>query len=107
MTHVLWGDRDAIHIITSSDEGRSWSKLNRWEQYTFGGDRVSLRVEIDRDGEGSADADSGWREVYNGQNVLAVKSPAAGRWRLSSLLRSTDTSGAPEVSRLSVKVLSS
>ena len=28
--HVSWGDRDAIHIITSNDEGRSWSKLNRW-----------------------------------------------------------------------------
>ena len=77
------------------------------EQYTFGGDRVSLRVEIDRDDDGSPDADSGWREVYNGQNVLSVKSLAAGRWRLSLLLRSTDTSGTPEVSRVSVKVPSS
>ena len=77
------------------------------EQYTFGGDRVSLLVEIDRDDDGSPDADSGWREVYNGQNVLSVKSLAAGRWRLSLLLRSTDTSGTPEVSRVSVKVPSS
>ncbi len=28
--HVNWGMRDAIHLITSNNEGRSWSPLNRW-----------------------------------------------------------------------------
>ena len=30
VNHIRWGDRDAIHIITSNDEGRTWSKLDRW-----------------------------------------------------------------------------
>ncbi len=28
--HMSWDDWDAIHILTSSDEGRSWGGLNRW-----------------------------------------------------------------------------
>ncbi len=28
--HATSGLRDSIHLITSSDEGRTWSKLNRW-----------------------------------------------------------------------------
>ncbi|MEA1951350.1 MAG: sialidase family protein, partial [Planctomycetota bacterium] len=28
--HIDIGKRDTIHIITSSDEGRTWSELNRW-----------------------------------------------------------------------------
>ncbi len=73
------------------------------EQYTFGGNRISLLVEIDRDGDGLPDADSGWREVYNGQNTLSVTSLAAKRWRLSLLLNSTDTAVTPEVGRVMVK----
>ena len=30
VNHIRWGDRDAIHIITSNDEGRTWSQLDRW-----------------------------------------------------------------------------
>jgi len=30
VNHISWNDRDAIHIITSSDEGRTWSRLNHW-----------------------------------------------------------------------------
>jgi len=28
--HIAWGDGDAIHLLTSSDEGRTWGKLNQW-----------------------------------------------------------------------------
>ena len=28
--HISWDDWDAIHILTSSDEGRTWGGLNRW-----------------------------------------------------------------------------
>ena len=30
VNHISWSDGDAIHLITSTDEGRSWSKLDRW-----------------------------------------------------------------------------
>lgn len=30
LDHISWGTRDAIHILTSNDEGRSWGGLNRW-----------------------------------------------------------------------------
>ena len=30
INHIQWGKRDAIHLLTSSDEGRTWSKLNHW-----------------------------------------------------------------------------
>ena len=30
VSHISWGDRDAIHLITSTDEGRTWGGLNRW-----------------------------------------------------------------------------
>jgi hypothetical protein len=28
--HISWGDRDTIHLITSTNEGRTWSALNCW-----------------------------------------------------------------------------
>ena len=28
--HISWDDWDAIHILTSSDEGRMWGGLDRW-----------------------------------------------------------------------------
>lgn len=30
LDHINWGTRDAIHILTSSDEGRTWGGLNQW-----------------------------------------------------------------------------
>ena len=30
VSHISWGQRDAIHLITSTDEGRTWSELDRW-----------------------------------------------------------------------------
>ncbi len=78
------------------------SKVADVEQYTFGGDRVSLRVEVDRDGDGSPDASSGWRDVYGGRDMLSVSLLAAPRWRLSLLLSATQTSGSPEVSSVVV-----
>jgi hypothetical protein len=28
--HISWGSRDTIHLITSTNEGRTWSQLNHW-----------------------------------------------------------------------------
>ena len=30
VSHISWGKRDTIHIITSMDEGRTWGALNQW-----------------------------------------------------------------------------
>jgi len=30
INHIQIGKRDAIHVLTSNDEGRTWSKLNHW-----------------------------------------------------------------------------
>ena len=30
LDHISWGTRDAIHILTSNDEGRTWGGLNQW-----------------------------------------------------------------------------
>jgi len=30
INHIQIGKRDAIHVLTSADEGRRWSKLNYW-----------------------------------------------------------------------------
>ena len=30
VNHISWQDRDAIHVITSDDEGRTWNDLNCW-----------------------------------------------------------------------------
>ena len=79
------------------------SKIADVEQYTFGGSRVGLLVEIDRDGDGTADADSGRLEVYDGRSELAATMPAARRWRFHLSLSATKASGTPVVSRLVVQ----
>ena len=30
VSHISWGKPDAIHLLTSADEGRTWNGLNRW-----------------------------------------------------------------------------
>jgi hypothetical protein len=51
------------------------------EQYTFGMQRARIMIEADRDGDGKPDADSGWRELYNGSNMYSLSGLAAGQWR--------------------------
>ena len=40
------------------------------EQYTFGGERARMMIEVDHDGDGVPNASSAWYEVYNGRNVF-------------------------------------
>ena len=70
------------------------------EQYTFGGERARLMIEVDRNGDGSPDADSGWHEIYNGRSVLARFSLSAPRWRVQLQLRSNDSSDSPRIRRV-------
>jgi len=72
------------------------------EQYTFGGQRAKLMIEADRDGDGIPDADSGWRELYNGSNVFAVSGLRASRWRLRLQLDSIGPAGSPKIVQVKV-----
>ena len=53
------------------------------EQYTFGGARGRLLLESDSDGDGDPEANSGWRELRDGDNVFSVSSLSGGRWRVT------------------------
>jgi hypothetical protein len=57
------------------------------EQYTFGGQRVRMRVEVDRDGDEQADGDSGWHEIYGGRNEIGLSQISGARWRVQLELR--------------------
>ena len=72
------------------------------EQYTFGVQRAKMMIEADRDGDGKPDADSGWRELYNGSSVSTVSGLRASRWRLRLHLAATDIVGSPKIVQVKV-----
>ena len=72
------------------------------EQYTFGGESVKMMIEADRDGDEKPDADSGWRELYNGAETFSVSGLGASRWRLKLLLRAADPATSPNISRVKI-----
>ena len=73
------------------------------EQYTFGEASAKWIIEADRDGDGKPDADSAWRELYNGSTTFSVSGLGAGRWRLKLLLRATGPAASPKIN--SVKII--
>ena len=73
------------------------------EQYTFGGDRAGIRVEWDDGGDGKPDADSGWRELYNGSNMVDLPSPSGRRWRLKLALSASDPARRPGIRRIHIE----
>ena len=81
------------------------SQLSDVEQYTFGGARMSLSVEVDRSADGELDAASDLHEVYDGDNTITVRLPRARRWRLVLRLSATDTSGTPEIRDITISPL--
>lgn len=72
------------------------------EQYTFGEQRAEILIEADRNGDGVSDADSGWREIYNGSNIYSVSGLRAGHWRLRLRLSSTADAGSPKIVQVTV-----
>ncbi len=52
--------------------------------------------------DGNPDADSGWRELYNGSNVYAVSGLGASRWRLRLHLDSIGLAGSPRIVQVKV-----
>ena len=80
VNHIDWDGRDAIHIMTSSDEGRTWNGLDRW----FDGTSVDGMPFED----GFTHSEPGLYRMPNGELVLQF-------WRSSyhtgtRQLRSTD-----------------
>ncbi len=61
-----------------------------------------MMIEADRDGDGSPDADSGWRELYNGSNVYAVSGLRSSHWRLRLHLSATEPAGSPKIVQVRV-----
>jgi hypothetical protein len=76
------------------------SKIADLEQYTFGGERARLRIEVDRDADGSADASSSWFEVYHGQSSFSPAAMRAARWRFQLQLQSNDAARSPRIQRV-------
>ena len=72
------------------------------EQYTFGGERARLMIEVDRNGDGLPDANSGWREIYGGRSVFAQSSLSAPRWRFRLNLRSSQPTDSPKIRCLTI-----
>jgi hypothetical protein len=73
------------------------------EQYTFGGQRVRMLVEVDRDGDELADGDSGWREIYGGRNEIGLSQLSGARWRVQLELRAPQGECVPAVRCLQLK----
>ena len=93
--HISWGERDAIHIITSSQEGRTWSQLDRW----FDGTPITGMPYED----GHTHSEPGLYRMPNGDLILQF-------WRTSHLsgtkqLRSTDNGKTWIVDIDQIKVL--
>ena len=72
------------------------------EQYTFGGERAKVIIEVDRDGDGEPDAASPRRELHGGSNVFTPSVLKAGLWRFKLILGSPDAAESPKIS--SVKI---
>ena len=78
------------------------SKIADLEQYTFGGERTRLMIEVDRDADGTADARSRWFEVYDGRSSFSPAGFRAARWRFNLQLRSTVSAGSPRIRRVRI-----
>jgi hypothetical protein len=75
------------------------------EQYTFGGERAKVMIEADRNGDGTPDASSAWREVYSGRSVFVQSFLSAPRWRFRLNLRSNEPTDSPKIRRLEIAPL--
>ena len=95
VNHISWQDPDAIHVLTSNDEGRSWSKLDQW----FDGTPIrGMPFE-----DGHTHSEPGLYRMPNGDLILQF-------WRTNYVsgtrqLRSTDNGKTwlPDIDRINLK----
>ena len=90
-------DNTYVGVAYYSNAG---SKIADLEQYTFGGERARLRIEVDRDADGKVDARSPWFEVYNGPCTFSPQALQATNWRLQLQLSSHESAGSPRIRRV-------
>lgn len=81
------------------------SQLSDVEQYTFGGARTRLRVEVDGNADGEPDATSDLHGVHGGDNTIKVNLPRNERWRLVLQFAAIDTARRPEIVGITIKPL--
>ena len=67
------------------------------EQYTFGGPRAKIMVEVDQEGDGAPDNSCDWRELHDGTNLLAASDLLAAHWRLKLLLSAPEFAAPPKI----------
>lgn len=72
------------------------------EQYTFGGDRASVRVELDDNRDGRTQSDLNWHEIYNGSNVIYLPPQSSRYWRLKLVLSANDSVLRPRIRRIRI-----
>jgi hypothetical protein len=73
------------------------------EQYTFGGARARVMMEFDDNGDGQPDADSGWRELYDGSNSICLRSLPSRHWRLKLVLAADNSASGPRIGRVHIE----
>ena len=94
VNHIAWDSRDTIHLLTSSDEGRTWGQLDRW----FDGTSIKGMPHED----GHCHSEPGLFRMPNGDLILQF-------WRTAyrsgtKQLRSTDNgkTWTTDIDRISV-----
>jgi hypothetical protein len=73
------------------------------EEYTFGGKRARVMIEFDNDEDGKPDADSDWRELYDGSNQICLGSLSSQRWRLRLVLGANSLANTPRIGRIRIE----
>ncbi|MSU66600.1 MAG: hypothetical protein EXS38_10975 [Opitutus sp.] len=72
------------------------------EQYTFGGMRAKVIIEADSNRDDVPDSTSGWRELYDGDNVFPVSRLRASRWRIRFLISLAKGATSPNIQSIAI-----
>ena len=79
------------------------SKVADLEQYTFGGIRLRVRVDLDQDHDARADDHSPWFEVYDGSSHFPVRLTGHGRLRFELQYRVNGQVSTPKIMSLQIR----
>jgi hypothetical protein len=79
------------------------SKVADVEQYTFGGTRLRVRVDLDQDHDAQADEHSPWFDVYDGSCHFPVRFSGHGRLRFELQYRVNNQVSTPKITSLQIR----
>ena len=71
------------------------------EQYTFGGQRASIKIEFDRGNTPSTE--SKVYEIHDGSNTFSVSAMSGNRWRFIIQLEATSSASSPGIAGIHVE----